>query len=96
MTRWAKDVTPQNVHSEYPRPQLVRPRWLNLNGVWQIDSKSSVEQPPQSKELGEKILVPFPIESALSGVMKPYPAGLVSADFQCAGVVAERAGDLAF
>ena len=36
MTRWAKDVSPQNVHGEYPRPQMVRRDWLNLNGVWQF------------------------------------------------------------
>ncbi|NLG41911.1 MAG: glycoside hydrolase family 2, partial [Phycisphaerae bacterium] len=34
MTRWAADVTPQNVHPEYPRPQMVREQWLNLNGLW--------------------------------------------------------------
>jgi len=33
-TRWAKDVTPECVHQEYPRPQMVRDRWLNLNGLW--------------------------------------------------------------
>lgn len=33
-TRWAKDVTPDNAWQEYPRPQLVRERWLNLNGLW--------------------------------------------------------------
>jgi hypothetical protein len=32
MTRWARDVTPENVHPEYPRPQMVRHDWLNLNG----------------------------------------------------------------
>src|SRR5687767_14909030 len=34
MTRWAKDVSPDNVHPEYPRPQMVRKDWLNLNGLW--------------------------------------------------------------
>ena len=34
MTRWAKDVTPENAWAEYPRPALVRPKWLNLNGLW--------------------------------------------------------------
>ena len=34
MTRWAADVSPTNVLPEYPRPQLVRPDWLNLNGLW--------------------------------------------------------------
>src|SRR5690242_8344004 len=33
-TRWAADVNPTNVHAEYPRPQLVRADWLNLNGLW--------------------------------------------------------------
>jgi len=33
-TRWAKEVTPQNVWSEYPRPAMVREKWLNLNGLW--------------------------------------------------------------
>src|SRR3954468_17594293 len=34
LTRWAKDVSPTNAHPEYPRPQLVRERWMNLNGLW--------------------------------------------------------------
>src|SRR5262249_55580379 len=34
MTRWAKDVSPTNVHPEYPRPQMVRQNWTNLNGLW--------------------------------------------------------------
>ena len=69
MTRWAKDVSPENVWPEYPRPQMVRPDWVNLNGLWQyaIQPKDS-DQPTQWD--GE-ILVPFAVESALSGVMKP-------------------------
>ena len=35
-TRWAKDVSPQHAHPEYPRPQLVRKEWLNLNGLWEL------------------------------------------------------------
>jgi hypothetical protein len=34
LTRWAKDVTPAKAQPEYPRPQLVRADWLNLNGLW--------------------------------------------------------------
>ena len=34
MTQWADDVTPENVLPEYPRPQMVRAEWMNLNGVW--------------------------------------------------------------
>ena len=35
-TRWAKDVSPANAHPEYPRPQMVREDWLNLNGLWDL------------------------------------------------------------
>lgn len=72
MTRWAKDVSPEKVHPEYPRPQMVREKWMNLNGLWQITETKEGEQPPVGKELSGRILVPFPVESALSGVMKPW------------------------
>jgi hypothetical protein len=68
MTRWAKDVSPDNVHPEYPRPQMVRKNWLNLNGLWEYAIRPKDEGRP--KTFDGKILVPFPIESALSGVMK--------------------------
>ena len=71
MTRWAKDVSPENVHPEYPRPQMVREAWQNLNGLWQYAIAAEGEAPPVGKDLDGKILVPFPIQSALSGVMKP-------------------------
>jgi beta-galactosidase/beta-glucuronidase len=67
-TRWAKEVSPQNAHPEYPRPQLVRKEWLNLNGVWGFEMTTNNEQPTV---FPSEILVPFPVESALSGVMKP-------------------------
>src|SRR5438105_2193523 len=70
MTRWAKDVTPDKVHPEYPRPQMVREDWLNLNGLWQLAFATEGEAAPAGKDLPERILVPFPVESALSGVMK--------------------------
>ena len=60
-TRWAKDVSPTNALPEYPRPQMVRKDWLNLNGLWDIKLGDGTES---------KILVPFAIQSALSGVMK--------------------------
>ncbi|SIO66868.1 Glycosyl hydrolases family 2 [Singulisphaera sp. GP187] len=69
-TRWAKDVQPDRVHPEYPRPQLVRKDWLNLNGLWQLGFGKEGEAPPVGRALDEQILVPFPVESALSGVMK--------------------------
>jgi hypothetical protein len=68
MTRWAKDVTPDKVHPEYPRPQMVRKEWQNLNGLWDYAIRPKDDQQP--KDWDGKILVPFPIESALSGVMK--------------------------
>ncbi|HEV3118286.1 MAG TPA: glycoside hydrolase family 2 TIM barrel-domain containing protein, partial [Gemmataceae bacterium] len=70
MTRWAKDVRADSAHPEYPRPQMVRKDWLNLNGVWQLAIAGKDEAPPFGKDLPESILVPFPVESALSGVMK--------------------------
>jgi beta-galactosidase/beta-glucuronidase len=70
MTRWAKDVNPDKVLPEYPRPQLVRERWQNLNGLWQLEFGKDGDAPPVGRALAEQILVPFPVESALSGVMK--------------------------
>src|SRR5437870_4790763 len=70
MTRWAKDVTPDHVHPEHPRPQMVRKDWQNLNGLWELAFAKEGEEVPPGKKLPEQILVPFPVESALSGVMK--------------------------
>jgi hypothetical protein len=68
-TRWTKEVTPENAHREYPRPTMARSAWLNLNGLWDY---AIVERgAPQPAEWTGKILAPFPVESALSGVMKP-------------------------
>ena len=68
MTRWAKDVSPENAWSEYPRPQMVRPEWTNLNGLWQYAIQAKDAAKPS--EWAGQILVPFAVESALSGVMK--------------------------
>ncbi|MDE0865395.1 MAG: glycoside hydrolase family 2 [Rubripirellula sp.] len=68
MTRWGKQVTPQNAWQEYPRPQFRREQnWKNLNGLWQYGINKS-DRIPQLYE-GD-ILVPFPVESALSGVRR--------------------------
>ncbi|MBN1271980.1 MAG: chitobiase/beta-hexosaminidase C-terminal domain-containing protein [Candidatus Aminicenantes bacterium] len=65
-TRWTGEVSPADVLSEYPRPQMVRQDWLNLNGLWEFAVISrDVEKPDR---FDRKILVPFPVESALSGV----------------------------
>lgn len=68
-TRWAQHVDPATPLAEYPRPQLVRERWLNLNGLWDYAVVPLDQE--LVKEFEGKILVPFAIESALSGVMKP-------------------------
>jgi len=70
MSRFAKDVHPDKVWTEYPRPQMVRREWQNLNGLWQFAVASRDALPPIGKQLSEQILVPFPVESALSGVMR--------------------------
>ena len=70
ITSWGRSVTPENVHREYPRPQLTRKEWMNLNGLWQFAVAAGGEKPPAGRELSGRILVPFPVESALSGVMK--------------------------
>src|SRR5216683_2003478 len=67
-TRWTKDVSPTNPLPEYPRPQMVRKDWLNLNGQW--DYAITAKDDPRPEKFDGKILVPYPIESALSGVMK--------------------------
>src|ERR1041384_8620926 len=68
LTRWARDISPKNAHPEYPRPQMVRKEWRNLNGLW--DFAVAAKDAPQPAKWDGQILVPFPIESALSGVMK--------------------------
>src|SRR5689334_9431217 len=72
MTRWAKDVSPDKAHPEYPRPQMVRDKWTNLNGLWDYAVLEQASGVPDKWD--GQILVPFPIESALSGVMKPVGA----------------------
>lgn len=67
-TKWADEVGPDNALPEYPRPQLTRDAWRNLNGRWQFAAATAGEQPPVGKTLGEHILVPYPVESQLSGV----------------------------
>ncbi len=70
MTSWAAQVSPDNPLSEYPRPQLQRQNnWQNLNGLWQYAIRPR-EETSVPKTFDGKILVPYPIESALSGVGK--------------------------
>ncbi len=71
-TKWAKDVNPQSPLPEYPRPQLVRKDWLNLNGIWEYQSGAEGDATPAGKKLASEICVPYPVESALSGVMEHH------------------------
>ncbi len=71
-TRWAKDVSPDNALREYPRPQMVRNEWQNLNGLWDYAIRPKSDEQP-AKFDGQN-LVPYPVESALSGVMKRVDA----------------------
>ena len=69
-TPWAEKVNPSNPLPEYPRPQMVRSKaWVNLNGLWQYSIiPGSGDNAPASYQ--GSILVPFAVESALSGVGK--------------------------
>jgi|TARA_B100000795_G_scaffold264439_1_gene244928 beta-galactosidase/beta-glucuronidase len=67
-TKWADNIDPENVLKEYPRPLLVRKDWKNLNGLW--DYSITGKGMPKPKSFDGKILVPFSIESSLSGVQK--------------------------
>lgn len=70
-TPWTALVGPYNALTEYPRPQMTRKNWLNLNGVWNYlgaSGRTVMESPPTS--FREQILVPYPVESALSGVQR--------------------------
>jgi len=66
LTRWAATVSATNAHPEYPRPQFTRRDWMNLNGLWDYAIASEGRRPPS--DYAGRILVPFPIESHLSGV----------------------------
>ncbi|MBD8078702.1 LamG-like jellyroll fold domain-containing protein [Cellulosimicrobium arenosum] len=68
MTQWGEDLDPTDPLPEYPRPQLVRDRWQSLNGEWQFAGAAEGEQPVFGKDLDERIVVPFPVESQLSGL----------------------------
>jgi len=69
-TPWTSEVGPENARPEYPRPQLVREEWRNLNGVWQFAGAAEGESPPIGEDLDERILVPYPVESGLSGIKR--------------------------
>ena len=67
-TDWAGKVDPNNVLPEYPRPILERTEWKNLNGLWDYAILPVGQAEPANFD--GKILVPFAVESSLSGVQK--------------------------
>jgi len=67
-TTWSENIDPNNILQEYPRPILVRKKWKNLNGLWNYSITGKGQSKPKSYD--GKILVPFAIESSLSGVQK--------------------------
>lgn len=71
-TQWSEQVNPDNVLSEYPRPIMERTEWKNLNGLWDY---AIIEKGKHTPSVFDgKILVPFAVESSLSGVAKTVGA----------------------
>lgn len=68
-TKWTDELNTKSVLSEYPRPILKRQKWLSLNGYWQVET-SEVDQIDFGEDLSNEILVPYAVESYLSGIMK--------------------------
>jgi hypothetical protein len=68
VTPWTRSVSTVAPLPEYPRPQLERSRWQNLNGRWQYEQGQPGQAPPVGQDLAQTILVPFPVEAPLSGI----------------------------
>ncbi len=68
LTPWTRSDSPVDPLPEYPRPQLERARWQNLNGQWQYSQGQPGQTPPFGQALPQTILVPYPVESPLSGI----------------------------
>ena len=71
-TKWGEALDREHPLPEYPRPQLRRGSFLNLNGVWQY-AVSTLNSEPE--EYDGDIVVPFPLESELSGVGRVLQPG---------------------
>jgi len=71
-TPWGEEINPEYVHQEYPRPIMKRDAWKNLNGLWQFEMAHQGDRLPHGIHLSGQILVPFPWESALSGIRQQF------------------------
>ena len=69
---FAKDIDVENVWGEYPRPQMVREEWQNLNGIWELQPLLKEKEGMPEDAYSMEILVPFPVESPISGIMETY------------------------
>lgn len=69
-TPWTSQALTGTPLPEYPRPQMTRSDWLNLNGEWQLRQSTTDDAPQFGTNLPERVNVPFPVESALSGIQR--------------------------
>ena len=67
LTKWAADVDPLKPWLQYPRPDMARNAWMCLNGLWDY---SITQKGIKPEKWDGSILVPYPLESALSGVRR--------------------------
>lgn len=67
-TEWGENLDPKNIWNAYPRPVMERQSWMHLNGLWDFELLDRGAAPPDN--YSRQILVPFPIESSLSGIME--------------------------
>lgn len=79
-TPWTEQVGPNNALPEYPRPQMKRKRWKNLNGEWRYAGGAT--PPDGNGNLDERVLVPYPVESGLSGIQRHDDHMLYQRDFK--------------
>ena len=92
-TPWTAEVSPANALPDYPRPQLTRSRWQNLNGTWQFAEADPRRPAAGRPDLAERVLVPYPVESLLSGRPTARRPHVVPPDVHRPDVVA-RSGRL--
>jgi hypothetical protein len=74
-SRWTHSLSRTLPRPEYPRPQFERAQWLNLNGRWQYEQATAGQRPPFRQALAQTILVPYPVQSGLSGIERDDPRG---------------------